>query len=1709
MSCIYYFNNKTFKSELELDQELLKLMQISNNIHDLVFSRKYSEQSEKNNRMLLDGDLYAKQLKEENQPKTSITGSDIASWIDSEYWGADDHIKDSLKGYVSVTQLIQGIKVTGEDGKSHPVFPIWQADAFWSHMTPYLTDMENWFNKPHPETGKIFITQELVDALFNQKNAKPQNIPIDQISKYRTRMENYWKSQALIGNVTHKLLRIAIEGFFDKIHPKTSPEDLVKDMMHYVPSTELAKRADSRDMSVSGIIDNAIKQNGGQSIFNTKEDYTTFLNSIAATAIKLCSTIKKKYPNNPRVYCELLVTGKPTETFSPLDVLGQIDLLVIDDDCNVGIFDYKCSPKLYSEFDSAKKRTFMYQLAIYRRLVKKLGIIHQREIDINVIPIQFIDFNYDDDLNELKKPGRVTVSAVNLNDKTSKNILRDLDVEMDQSVEQNINLVIDAPILVQDDDAIETNVNKFISTIAPEWFDFRDINSESKLQEKVLQFIDNHGGIQKSENEDGQYFFNYTRLNKIITGSNEIEIIDQIKKIWKKSRGQAAVKATKIQNEIIKVKTEHNKYTHKSVGKLRDPESGSYEYVEKMLGKYAETQWEVITKNTVGIKPEIVQLLEAHGMLLFKNRFSNVIDVVKVANAAIDEVVLLGPKNDRRKYILGTFMSDDTQINDVTTPPLAAIEGNLELMETLAILNYIPKTLNKLGTSIGEIKVINPDGYKGIGGIDAPSEQLVRNFRKLFAFAGLDNCQITMSDQNGNVKISTHYELVAKELQTIKSKVELSEGYKYLTDEVLTLSDAINASIINNLNKEEKLLKMQHLKEVLERNYPNLKGKPIADIDSSTHPEVKIYNEVLLSIAELQGVQLTQQTKSHPMYFGKLNKILTKGWQGSRIDNPGMLESQNLNNLTYLTERAYQNVRSSTSAFNQKLRGAISKLKKARGYSALSKYTLGNQTSIYQNLYDKNAKKAGKLQLKPLDHPTLTNEEKEFLTFALQKFAYDRGVIEDIVVIKSDGTFNEKAFWEAYKAYPEQILQIPLTRASFSSTVSSSGGLLKGLQVLFRQWLPSNIKSYLSGKFYELLDTTPDANNKSQKDKALSGEIFEMINRVKNSYNPNLREKLLTHYNPETGILEHNTDLYETNLEKLLLYSEFSTSMERELNKVFPSLKAIITSLSLQGTVQNMNFANDVNYALDYIKNKILGLPLENMDEYGILQLVTSELMSNTSKLALAFNPLQLYQIIDGIWKDILLIMQKPDVDLPEDSAFTKKNMSDAFLWILQDTTHFGDGISLGEALNDIYGLNDRDINVFTDRINSDTAGIFNFWSLGFRFASRPDYYNRMTIFGALMRRDGSFKAHSMIDGKLTYDWTQDERFKIYAQGKKTHPDYNKQKALYLAMAQEFILEGARNPDGTLFTIENDDKPSPLPRAYTTKQSESMKAIADKIYGYYTHEKKSMIQSFTIGALFMQMHTYWSAKKNQYLAGHGFSQEGDFVQYKELQPDGTYIDYYTDENGLPTKINTGVPYMVWKGRPYEGIIVTLSKLTRDIFLGSRGEDGKVLTDENGTELRGWGYMYDKNFGEHADANLRRLYRANLYRLSYDLLMYLSLGMILSPAMMNAVKKYIKEHDNNSLLQASINTTLFGMAKMFKSSTDDFNALKSLTGQVVDWDPFSLSMVRRVAAASVNLFDEDKDSFDVFIKLASATRNTEPLWDYAKYSLTGRYIGESE
>jgi len=87
------------------------------------------------------------------------------------------------------------------------------------------------------------------------------------------------------------------------------------------------------------------------------------------------------------------------ETREEMGLIGMVDLLVVDPKGSYHIIDYKTSPHDYNEEDntaggysSAKKLAFNYQLNIYDRLLYNALNLNPRTHDINVAPIQLLNF---------------------------------------------------------------------------------------------------------------------------------------------------------------------------------------------------------------------------------------------------------------------------------------------------------------------------------------------------------------------------------------------------------------------------------------------------------------------------------------------------------------------------------------------------------------------------------------------------------------------------------------------------------------------------------------------------------------------------------------------------------------------------------------------------------------------------------------------------------------------------------------------------------------------------------------------------------------------------------------------------------------------------------------------------------------------------------------------------------------------------------------------------------------------------------------------------------------------------------------------------------------------------------------------------------------------------------------------------------------------
>ena len=1717
MACVYYLNGSGPLTELELDDALLREEQIKNN--DIVYSKEedkgenFGRAHNYNAKRTWQQRFNSQKIKAANDEafKHVIEQKDKDKLLMEEL-GFDDPIEvNNKRDYISVTDLMRGMMNIVSGKPNNPVFPLVDMDKYWDRITPLLSELTKHIDE-EIDVGnghkKVFFPQSFVNLMFgvdqDGKQVKPRDIQQSEIPYFRQRMEYIWAQQAVIGTEIHNVLSIYFQHYFGS---RKNIQQIYDDIL-------------ASDEWKNKFNNNAHKDHFNYINQQINGEYKLLTDAIA-TAKEIEKQIADKYKSsNPIVFTEVNVIGDGLVNSHEVGVLGRLDLLVMDDKGNVEVIDFKCSPKEYNNYDPAKTRTFRYQLGIYRKLLQQLNLqSEKRQYQLTVIPIVFGNFAFHNDDHT------VSYSSIGLGTQSPSALI---DIEKDTNiisevVEGNIDIVLkDSKIEDLTNEGILEYVNNFMSKAFPQWHKYMN-STDDELKQLVKEYMDRNCTIEQKEEKEGVILFDKKR-KRTIEGKNEAELLNIIMQEWKAARSRNSQIASDVQSALIDGQR-GNGFVWKREGKLKNEDYSQKEWVEKVVGKYATPEWRVISKQDFLLpgqdprtaKNSVLDLLNKYGIILLENRNTHLIEVLKCTNRELNAYELLGGAR-HSKYILGTFLDDDVQRRDPNSLILESVQGNVQLMETMAVLNCLSSFLTKQNRAIGQIMVINPEGFNYTGGLTASNKQLLYNFNRLCKLVGTDNNYL-VDDHTQGIKMLNYSYLVQEQLLSIIEQArnnKLNKGLSPFIDKATNFASKFDDFIGN---KEELLLKLQKLKEDMENAIPTLKGNVSKQlIDFADSQDILIYNNILQAISQVSGFDIVQQlnavsksggVQENSKYFNSsgIVDLLLEGVNGSYTDNPGTLQSANLNKMASTTERGYQNVRIAVVKFNDELQKALRKLKAKKGFSSMSKYTIGNQASLFSNMYDNDAKKFGKLQFKnPFDpNSLLSPEEREFLQFAIRKLANDRWNLTD-----SEGNFQEEMFQQRLNADPDDVLAAPLIRADFASIVANSGGILQAIKNYFKQFTPQNIKE----RAYELLDKK-DENNNSIKTRAKNGDIYEMINRIDNSYDKELREKLLIKYDKE-GKPQYQVNLFETNLEKILLSSNMAKNLQKEMNKIFPIMKSIVMGLAMQGFTQNDQFINDINYAQDYIKNKILGLPLEDLEQWSTIRTVVTQLGSAASKLALAFNPIQLYQTIDGIWKDIMLCIQKPDMNPDGISAFSKENMTDSFFWIIKDIWHFGDKPSLGEAINRLYGLNDMDINQFSKQLSTDNAGIFNFWSLGFRFTTRPDFYNRLTIFGAQMRQLGCWEAHSLTeDGELVYDWKKDKRFSRYAKGDKSDIyEYNKQKSLYLTMAREFIDEGAMDVTGKqLFKLGTDENPTALPRAFTTKQSESLKALGDKIYGYYAHEKKSMIQSYTLGAMFMQMHTYWSSKKNQYISGHGFTQQGEFRQYSEIQTDenGNQVEvkYWMDENGMPTATNTGVPYLVWKGRPQEGILVTLSNLVRDSIFGLKDENGDILTDEKGRKMIGFSYMYKRYLTDDSniDPYIRNLYRANMKQLFYDLFMLFFVGMFVGRSLMNATRKHIKEVGNDELSTAFMNTCLFGMTKMIASSADDFNFLRSICGQFVDWTPFSLGMMTRQVNNMWNILADDNDAYDGIVNIASATRNTKPIWDYVKINTIGRRIGE--
>lgn len=1609
MKCTYTYKGQTFNSEAELDDFLIEKRKYESKFGDIVFQRTSPFLRSKN---IIENEIIPQSNKLESIMKEARLR---ASFFDG------DEILEYRAPYIGVTKFLSGLKPNDID----LLFPEFRTDEYWKRR------VEEW-TKPleSDETIENRFTDDEIDVFFEgnsfeNKKKQLRLLNTNEAKQLQSLMTKKWDYQAAAGTAIHYIL----QQYFTK-----------DENGKILGDSERSKIIEKINKNIESDLKTDLGSRYREGLYNQETIEQTIV-----YADRLKNELRKLHGENCEFYPELSVSHKMDKLAQrkPEILMGIIDLAVIDKKGQLHYYDYKTSPKDYSKFNSVKKLNYTYQLAMYGKLFRKYGLDY-RDSDIGILPIQFQDLELLNPEEAHKNPNKAKFGYKTITwekdiiQREVKQKIFEVNSKGEQTVLDNLDdyltedLIFDAPT-----EKLIQNVNEQISTWFPDYQKYK-----AKTDEEIKQMLKDDEALKPVE-RNGKKVYVYksksSNSNYEIVAENEFELIEKIKKQqerWEKSREWMAAAVIK----GLKYGIEHNTtdirefITSIDTKGLAD-ETGLSKWFSEYLGRYCNSNWEVVENDS----------LKHFGIIVLRNKLNKQqIDVIKMSSTAN---LYYNPfesnketkKKNRNRLLSYAFQPDIVEQSNQKSLMLEGYKGNIELMETILVLNNIPGlfTDGYSGAVIGDVQIIN--SFRGEG-ISASNEELMYSFKKLNQLSPLKHEDNISS---GKVKFGTCFEIA---VNAFEDAMTPTADFNLKESEFNSAKSDLDKAIDGDINK--KIESVENIIRRLEKSYRYL-ANGITREDLLTKPEARLYNQMLQALAELRGVTFKQQIKDHDKWLQErtLSGILTKGVSGTYIDNPGNLLSDTLNQVTKLVTQAYQNIRNSMTSKVAQLRDATEELKKSKGYYGLAEYT-GNATNMYKNMIE------------------LVNGDLLFKDLNSIKDPAEKKYLKLILEIINENRFGGKVSKDELEYWRDnhdlRYYRVPLVVGS-SESQDSIEGFTKGFGQRLREFNPKNalakMKASVEGIFVEDEDTYNNAEF-----------LFNISNRFDQTEG-NIKKRIESIEKLGEGFFEHN-------LEMLCFKHTYAYESAKQLNKVFPMMKAAMAHLVAAGTTTNKNFKNDVDYLEGYIRNSVKNQPLEKDERMQEATLLSGKIKQVASFMALAFSPVQaMYQSIQGLWQDISLIIRKPDGT----QAFTFKNMLDAAKEVYSDLKHFSDTPTKCQLINEWLGINDMDMNLYSERMRTDVHNKYNFTNLAFKFASRPDFYNRMTIVVAKMKADGIWDALEVKNGELVYNFKKDKRFISYANNDTLNSKYNEQASLYHTIAEQFVAEGVQNKDGTQFQIGQD-----LPYAWTNQEAESIKSLCDLIYGYYSHEKKSLIHATFLGSLYMQMKTYWSGKKNQYLQAGGVRIQGKWEQaidsdsgkplYYQLKSDGS-IDFNAP---LTTEI-TNSPFYQWKGQWQEGVILTLSEIFRH-----------KLTREGLRE--GWNETWN-----NSDENIRRIRQSNLKQLIGDLVFYGLIGVLTAGMLLADWDKELqKEAKESGDFNDAINATIAKLVRTsLGQSADDFNWWKSIGSPLIDWSPFSLSQSTYLLGRASNIIMGDTDFYDGVVNSFAAGKQLRPIMQYLK------------
>ena len=1228
---------------------------------------------------------------------------------------------------------------------------------------------------------------------------------------------------------------------------------------------------------------------------------------------------------NAKFYAECPLYGDDSIKTSDIKykgIKGIADLIVVKEDGTVDIIDFKVCTRPYSQWCTAKQYHTEYQLGMYRQLLAQHGIDGSK-VGLFIQPI-FLDKNNAEDThvediqNVLKiASGSSPYSRLHWNY---------------GSFTTNIKYLVPDRISMPLGEAVSVNnkaIEKFQQMVdynpVQKSYSKQDIIDRKLIEtvengQKVYSFYDSYQR-RRIKNPDRDYF------------TRDGGVIDQYIAKMKNVRNE---QVRDLFDAIEQYKADPDKFDSSNFDFLRTKGKGQVETImNSIFGEF--TKWYY--------RPLNIPVFMDNGILAFYNEKTGSCHFIIVTDQS------LTAKYTEGKYgsILGNFYTNDQVRSLGNTTVLPAECQYAEMMKAMHIINTVcdenPEYFK--GKSIGSMQVINPRFGEN-------NSLPINTLRSVYSIL----CEKTHT--------TNHFEkelLVSDAWVDFGFQLELIEQLGKQADQDFIKGFIKTYHKANNHSTYNKIKQLIKLRSAMEKRYPKYQVKDFQQ--SQYYDKNNPLDNLFVTVSELilyyQKIPIDPAGNFDKYGFNgrSIMEILGLPWVsnqalGNRGVGTGLFMSSAENSpsptLRALSEY-YQIAFSHIREQFQKQHNVITKITVPyinRHNSQASRMLSGIDTHKWEKLLVRDAKgqiSDALLLINPYDSHNLSNEDAKFLKsilWEINKYRYRDQLGQYINLTYADNESEIESLIHSDDNLTKLIssgryFELPLKRARYFERWKKVGRI--------------GLKNLLTKELETLKDdwdlTQTHLSHRSQMMKDLKKNATTMYNQY--NLSPEDREYLIK----EEGIHD-----FELDLDLLAMDVAFQAIREDYFEDVLQTTAACATVLHVNQALTGINRHPELE-ALDVREKTALKNQSDISPEMESPAKVVSALRQLNSVLALAFRPLQMVKELTfgqfTNYSRVLGTMGSAD-KLTMKSVFNANKIiwgQSIGKWAKAFTSDVDiASYTLCETLNKIYGIANEDISRTVDTSMTSRHGFLaNLSKYMYIFNSAPDYSNRLTLFIAKMMEDGCFEAHSLgKDGNLVYDFKKDKRFsELNKHGLNSNyrgEEYLEQKGLYLAMCEQFQLEGRNfieyGENGKVIYKEFD-------RAYTTKQRNSIKEVADTAYGYYDHETKSLVDLGFFGLIYKQFQVFLTAKMNLWFKGRP-STKGDNTSqgkfkivttengekcYRRLITDesGNIIDVkHVPESQLIEEEKKTLDYAyIWEGDYVEGLAYSIGMTLHDLF----------------------------------------------------------------------------------------------------------------------------------------------------------------------------------